>query len=58
MTFPFTLAELQKHFAALNPVSFVAPSDAAFWMQANQLAILARSDHPLLDQFHGDSTAY
>lgn len=60
MTFPFTLAELQKYFSTIYPDSFVAASDAAFWLQGKdkQLAVLARTDHPLLDRFHGEPVAY
>lgn len=62
MTFPFTLTDLQKHFATLYPDSYVIHNDAAYWMQAasngKQLAILARPENPALDLFHGESSAF
>jgi len=57
-----TLSNLQKHFASLVPDSLVTQDDAAFWLQGNatasRLAILARSDSPLLDRFRGEAAAF
>ena len=57
--FPFSLADLQAHFgAALIPDSFVVQDTAALWLDRagkdKRLAVLGRSDDPLLDRFHGE----
>jgi len=58
-TFPFSLAELQAHFGATPvPDSFVIHDTAALWLDrattGKRLAVLGRSDDPLLERFHGE----
>ncbi len=61
-TFPFTLADLRKHFAALHPDSFVIHNDAAFWMQGQakdkRLVILANAGNPVFGKFQGESSIF
>ncbi|MEW5720600.1 MAG: tagaturonate epimerase family protein, partial [Chloroflexota bacterium] len=61
-TFPFTLADLRKHFTALQPESFVIHNDAAFWVQGQakdkRLAILANAGNPVFGKFQGESSIF
>lgn len=60
--FPFTTAQLQEHFPALVPTSFVVQDDAAFCFEAtpaqNRLLIIARSDNLVLDNFVGTAREF
>ena len=61
-TLPFTLADLRKHFSALEPDSFVIHNDAAFWMQGKakdkRLVILANAENPVFGKFQGESSIF
>jgi tagaturonate epimerase len=61
-TFPFSLAELKKQFAAIISDSYVEQKDAAFWLQGTgkdkQLAVLARPGDPALDRFTGKASPF
>jgi hypothetical protein len=57
-TFPFSLAQLQTKFPNIVSDSFVVQNDAAFWMQAGKLAVLARVNDPLFNQFDGDASPF
>ncbi len=61
-TFSFTLADLRKHFTALEPDSFVIHNDAAFWMQGKakdkRLVILANAENPVFGKFQGESSIF
>ena len=57
-TFPFSRSELQERFGAtLTPDSFVIHDMTALWLDrakaGKRLAVLGRSDDPLLERFHG-----
>ena len=61
-TLPFTLADLRKHFTALEPDSFVIHNEAAFWMQGKaqdkRLVILANAENPVFGKFQGESSIF